>query len=245
MVDPASRRLSKVLLVALLAALLSENVNAFTIHCLRVPNAMSASRQKFRPAVSHSLPLTAKGLSSRSANTSLKMYNLPPPNDNRNGLGAILTSILTLVLTVGFFMSPLGAFVLSIFNSLLLLAIATPIAVAVGFNIWEYFNTISGPCPNCGAPIKVYKQNENSLLASPSICLNCGSIVQASDDNKAISLTQQTRNTVANEDDLLGWLMGTQTTRTTTTTSTRVQQDEKGKKYRREQTIIDVDVEDE
>jgi hypothetical protein len=47
----------------------------------------------------------------------------------------------------------------------------------VGFNVWQYLFTINGACPNCGAPVRVLKDEQ-----SPSVCFTCGSILQVKDD---------------------------------------------------------------
>lgn len=111
---------------------------------------------------------------------------LPPSND-RNRFGSIISSIASVVLITAFFLSPLGGFVLSIFNSLLILSFLIPIMAGLGFQIWQFFNTISGPCPNCGTPLRVFKR-DGGALATTSICMNCGSFVQASRDNSGIDL---------------------------------------------------------
>ncbi|CAJ1961591.1 unnamed protein product [Cylindrotheca closterium] len=132
--------------------------------------------------------LTTKGFSKRgdfTTTTKLHMYNLPPGRGGGGGgLGEILKGAAGLLLTVAFFASPVGGFVLSIFNSFLLLAILIPTVTTIGFQAWQYFNTISGPCPSCGAPARVLKGKDGE--SQPTVCYSCGSVLQASYDNSRI-----------------------------------------------------------
>lgn len=122
----------------------------------------------------------------RQYETKLQMsFNLPPGRGGGGGgLGEILKGAAGLLLTFAFFASPVGGFVLSIFNSFLLLAILIPTAATIGFQAWQYFSTISGPCPSCGAPARVVKAKDGE--STPSVCFNCGSVLQASYDNSRI-----------------------------------------------------------
>jgi hypothetical protein len=124
---------------------------------------------------------------SHTSSTTLYMYSLPPSGGggNKNELVSVLQSVAGLVLFVGFFLSPLGGFVLSIFNSFLLLALLIPVAGVVGFQVWQYLNTMKGPCPNCGAEVQVLKSQPN-VPDAPTICFSCGAIVQANYDNTGI-----------------------------------------------------------
>jgi hypothetical protein len=72
-----------------------------------------------------------------------------------------------------FFVSPLGALFFTVMNSLLVLSFVIPVVGILSFTIWSYFNTITGVCPNCGTPVKVPKDE------SPSLCLNCGTVLQS------------------------------------------------------------------
>lgn len=167
-------------------------------------------------------------------------YQLPP--GDKNEASALVTSVLTLAGIVLFFVSPLGGIFFAIFNSLLVLSIAIPLTAIVAFQVWQYFNTVEGPCPNCGAPLRVVKSW--GVEATPSICLNCGSVVQASDDNERIDMVQV--GIPSEEDAISGmsfWdgLWGGGTTRR----SSSVTPTDKGERYRRETTIIDVEVEEE
>jgi hypothetical protein len=182
----------------------------------------------------------------RQSSTRLPMYNLPPGKNNDNELADVAKGVLGFALLVGFFVSPLGGFVLSIFNSFLLLAILLPIGAIVTFQTWEYFKTISGPCPNCAAPLKVLK-NDGEGVPTVSICYNCGANVQANYENTGIDNVSG-RNSVMEDavsgfSSLLDLFPGGRGTTTTTSTTTTVEK--KKQKSRREQTIIDVDVEED
>jgi hypothetical protein len=181
------------------------------------------------------------------------MKSLPPGGGgNDNELVDIAKGVAGLVLVVAFFASPLGGFVLGIFNSFFVLALLLPIIATVGFQAWQYFNTIDGPCPNCEAPAKVFKTTKEGD-AVPTICYNCGAILQANYDNTGIDNVTG-RNSVMNDDespfgaslfDIFG-AGPTTTTEPTITTTTVIEDKSKQKdKSRREGTIIDVEVEDD
>eukprot|EP00980_Cylindrotheca_fusiformis_P014409 scaffold3840_cov129-Cylindrotheca_fusiformis.AAC.5 len=123
--------------------------------------------------------------SDRGLETRLFMYNLPPGRNNNNGLGDILKGVAGILLVIAFFSSPVGGFLLGIFNSVLLLSIVLPAVATVGFKAWQYFNTISGACPSCGAPATVLKSKKDGE-ATPGVCFNCGATLQANDENTAI-----------------------------------------------------------
>ena len=184
---------------------------------------------------------------------------MPPDQNNKNDLGDVLKSVLGLVVVVAFLLSPLGSFVLSILNGFLLLSILAPIMAVVGFQIWEYFNTISGPCPNCGIPVKVLKRKGGSDQDDvPSLCFNCGTILQASDDNQDIIISLRTRRRNNIMDDWDGIMGGSDSgsmfdtlfgaprmsSRRTVTKRTTITEDgpTSSRNRRREQTIIDVEV---
>jgi hypothetical protein len=129
-------------------------------------------------------PRGLASLTSTSTTTALHMSFLPPggggggrQNGTSDGLGEIARGVVTLLVTVAFFASPLGGLVFALFNSFLALAILLPIAAVVGFNVWQYLFTINGACPNCGAPVRVLKDEQ-----SPSVCFTCGSILQVKGD---------------------------------------------------------------
>lgn len=183
------------------------------------------------------------------SNTRLNMYNLPGGGGGRgrgNGVGDIVAGAATIILIVAFFASPLGGLVLGLFNSFLVLLFVLPLVASVGFRIWQSFNTITGTCPSCGAPVTVLKASKDGI-ASPTLCFNCGAILQANVDNTGIDNVSGRTNL----NDLSTSRMGgnpffdvftTERIATTTTTTTRT--DGKERK-RRESTIIDVDVEDD
>lgn len=132
----------------------------------------------------HELTTSRVGLLQRDT-TKLHMYNLPPGGGRGGGgLGEILKGAAGLILTVAFFASPVGGFVLGLFNSFLLLVFLVPTVATIGFQAWQYFNTISAPCPNCGAPARVVKSKDGE--STPSLCFNCGAVLQASYDNSRI-----------------------------------------------------------
>lgn len=112
----------------------------------------------------------------RSKTTSLSAF-LPPSGGGgkKSELGEIATTVLTFLGITAFFISPLGGLFFALFNSLLALAILVPIGGIVAFNVWQYFNTTTGTCPNCGSPVKAMNDE------SPSFCFTCGAIVQAKD----------------------------------------------------------------
>jgi hypothetical protein len=105
---------------------------------------------------------------------SLSMFLPPGEDDSKSSeLRELTTAILTFVGIIAFFVSPLGGIFFALFNSFVALVVLLPIGTIAAINVWQYFSTITGSCPNCGVEIKVLKDE------SPSICFNCGSIVQA------------------------------------------------------------------
>lgn len=246
------RKLVKTVLLLLFA----RNSSAFT---LKPPAAFSglspiAQSRSFsdKHRSSKCLKQPCMGTNSKPlrANTQLSMYNLPP-GKNDNEIGDILKGAASLALVVAFFASPLGGFVLGVFNSFFLLALLLPILGTVGFNVWNYFNTITGDCPNCGAPARVLKTNSQGE-ASPSICISCGSILQANYDNTRIDNITG-KNTVdgltggASIFDLFGGVPPSASTTSTTTTSIfeETTRESREKTSKRESTIIDVEIEDD
>mmetsp|Transcript_78930 Transcript_78930/g.118637 ORF Transcript_78930/g.118637 Transcript_78930/m.118637 type:complete len:266 (+) Transcript_78930:121-918(+) len=223
------------------------------------PNHLAKSPlQRARPAIHFSKLGPAWNIQNKQqlaltefSKTRLDMYNLPPGGGGGGGnneLADIAKGAFGLVLVVAFFASPIGGFIFGIFNSILLLSILTPIILTLAFQAWQYFNTIDAPCPNCAAPAKALKTNSEGE-ATPTVCYNCGAILQANYDNTAIDNVTG-RNSV-NDDggmdinsifDIFGGGPGTTTTTTTTTTMIDdVAQKETRRK--REQTVIDVEVE--
>ena len=96
-------------------------------------------------------------------------------DDRSDGLGDVTTAILTFAGITLFFLSPLGGLFFAVFNSLLALAILIPLGGFVAFQVWIYLNTVKGNCPNCATPVQATKDG------SPSLCFNCGAVVQAKD----------------------------------------------------------------
>jgi hypothetical protein len=172
------------------------------------------------------------------------MYNLPPSGGGGGGprVGDVVRGALGIALILAFFASPLGGLVFGLFNSLLVLSFVLPLVVSVGYQVWVSLSTISGTCPNCGVPARVIKADKDGI-ASPSLCFNCGAILQANDDNTGIENITGRRAI----DDISPMGGGnslfdvfTRTTTTTTTTSI----DESGKR-KKQTTVIDVDVIDD
>ena len=160
------------------------------------------------------------------------MYNLPPGKNDKNGLGEIAVGVLSIMGLIAFFISPLGALFFALFNSLLAFSLLLPLGLLVAFQAWQFFNTTQGACPNCSASLRVLKDG------SPSICLNCGSIVQA-DPKGGIEFAPSTSSNVFVErDSVFGGLLDD------SWGSTRKPVDKRNKD-RRERTIIDVDVEED
>jgi hypothetical protein len=231
------------LLVASLLMPISE-VAAFQIHSHRTTTCTSRQRTTNQIPLRH-IQWTDKEFSVRKSPSSLHAFLPPSDNRNNDGLGTLASSLLTVGLTLAFFLSPLGAFVLGLFNSLIILTILTPVMLLVGFNIWQSFNTISGTCPSCGAPATVMKRQPSEVNAaletSPSICLNCGAALTASPDNTDIDLVFGGMSDSSGTGFFENFF---------STPNPRVQEssvskrDENAKRFRREQTVIDVDVED-
>jgi hypothetical protein len=174
------------------------------------------------------------------------MYNLPPSGGGGgNNVGDIVKGAVSIVLVVAFFASPLGGLVLGLFNSFLVLLFLLPIAASVGFQIWQSLNTISGTCPNCGAPATVLKADKDGL-PSPSLCFNCGAVLQANYDNSGIDNVSG-RTSIDGLSPMGGAgnsIFDVFTSTTTTTTASAAPTQNRDRK-RRETTIIDVDIEDD
>jgi hypothetical protein len=191
----------------------------------------------------------AQAQSSSSSTTSLQMgYNLPPGGSGGSGgPGDKIMEFITPVLTIGavvlFFMSPLGGIFFAITNSLFILALITPIVIGVGFNVWQSLYTIEGACPNCGSPARVLKDEE----AGPNVCLACGQLIRATVDKDGIELCNNP-NDIFDEKSRVSSFFDIFTSdrsvyEETTTTTTVVDAAQKRKdQTRREQTIIDIDV---
>jgi hypothetical protein len=254
---------------ALLLLSLACTSNAFTPvrrkNAFRDPSRVELLRNKsFKPALTKRredswsfAQQISRSNGKRNGKTSLFMYNLPPgKNNNDNDLGGILKGAASLFLVVAFFVSPLGGLVLGIFNSFLVLAILVPILATVGVTTWQYFNTISGDCPNCGAPVRVKKAKQGQGEAQqPSICFTCGSIIQAKYDNSGIDnitgrnslddLSTSSPFGGGSVFDIFGGGAPSSAARTTTTTVVKETKKIEKDKIRREATIIDVEVDDD
>jgi hypothetical protein len=176
--------------------------------------------------------------------TSLRMYNLPPSGGGggNGGIRQILTSVVSLLAIVAFFVSPLGALFFTVLNSFFLASLILPAFLWIGFQTWLFFNTVEGPCPQCGAPVRVAKEQE-----SPSICLNCGTFVQVSPDKSSVDFYREDDQVIIDEgytasiwDSLLGGPTGTRSAPSSGTSPT-----ERQARFNREQTVIDVEVEEQ
>jgi predicted RNA-binding Zn-ribbon protein involved in translation (DUF1610 family) len=162
-------------------------------------------------------------------------YKLPPSNKNDDGLGEVLGGVFALLAVIAFFASPLGAIFFALFNSLVALAFILPVGAIVAFQAWQFLNTTQGACPSCSAPIRVLKDG------SPSLCLNCGSVVQSRDG--IIALVSGNSNVFEEEDSLFGGFLDNAwgSSRQPSSADTK----EQVEKYKRERTIIDVVVEED
>jgi predicted RNA-binding Zn-ribbon protein involved in translation (DUF1610 family) len=132
-----------------------------------------------------------------------------------------------------FFASPLGGLFFAAVNSVFALLFITPFVLIVAFNTWQFFSTVQGNCPSCSAPIRVLKDG------SPSICLNCGSVVVVRNDNGRIDFAPNA-NQFEQEESIFSIFDSVTSTAKANKISTETRKDQ----YRREQTVIDVDVED-
>ena len=125
-------------------------------------------------------------------------------------------------------------------NSFFVLSLVLPVFLWIGFQGWQFFNTVEGPCPQCGAPVRVLKDEE-----SPSICLNCGTFVRATPDKSGVDFYREEDQVIVEEgftasiwDSILSGPMGARSA------PSRSSPQERQAQYRREQTIIDVEVEE-
>lgn len=196
--------------------------------------------------------------------TRRQMYNLPPGGGggggNKNDFQGILTGVGTIAAIGLFFASPLGSIFFAITNSLFLLALLVPVLAYVGFQGWQAFYTMEGPCPSCGAPCRVLKENEEM---TPSFCFNCGAVLQTRGDTIVVAqdspVVDQDGSSfggggsdmgsifdmLMNNQDAVSSSISDEYTTTTTTTSSSSSTSDKASKFKREQTIIDVEIEDD
>lgn len=188
--------------------------------------------------------------------SALHMGYLPPEGGGGSKdslVSNIITPVLTVAATILFFLSPLGAVFFAVTNSIFLGLLLLPLILSIGFQAWQYFYTISAPCPNCGAPTRVLKDDQ----VGPNICLNCGSLIRANLAKDGVELCNDpndlfdessrvssffdlfTRNMDSSDtgDDIGGVFFE----ETTTATTTRKTRESRQDKERRERTIIDVD----
>lgn len=125
----------------------------------------------------------------RKQQTQLYMYDLPPGGGGGGRRGNELEEILKLAAGFGIFAlvmsSPLGGIIAALFNSFLFLIFVIPLVGVISYQAYIRFSTIEGQCPNCSAPARVPKSDKDGN-ASPSICFNCGAILQANYDNTGI-----------------------------------------------------------
>lgn len=112
--------------------------------------------------------------------------SLPPGGGNDNDFEGLISTALTIAGVALFFSSPLGGIFFAIFNSLFVLALLVPLVAVIGFQAWTAFNTIQGPCPNCGSNVVVIKDSDGN--DNPSLCINCGVTVRSTQDKKGIEL---------------------------------------------------------
>jgi len=183
--------------------------------------------------------------------TQLFMYNLPPDDDNNrnHALSGLLPSIVTIAGLALFFFSPLGGLFFALTNTLFVFALLSPFILFIGYQIWQYFYTIAGPCPNCGTPVLVLKDAEN-----PTVCFNCGSPIISNSMKDGIVLYDDVDNIMDRQRSLWDTLFSTTDDEFSSTTSTYRSATTKSaggdvkeiyKKAKREQTIIDIDVTEE
>ena len=133
-----------------------------------------------------------KSFRSSSSRTILSMYNLPPGGGGKNEIADIAKGAFSILLTIAFFVSPLGGLVLGIFNSFLVLLFVLPLIGTVGFQVWQKLNTVQAPCPVCGVPTTVMKSKNDANVVEnvstpQSICFSCGATLQANEDNTGIN----------------------------------------------------------
>ena len=235
--------------IFLLAVALSAGALAFT------PNNVAAAPRtchhlKTKNSIRDIQQLPPAHFHRNCISTSLQMYNLPPSGGGGgpgNDLKSILPGIVTIVGLVIFFLSPFGSIFFAVSNFFFALALIAPIAGLVGFKTWEAFNTVSGPCPNCGAPARVLKGDEGT----PSLCYNCGSLIRANADKDGIELCNNPNDIMGGNslfDQLFGGMGGLSPQQVVDEIDADINGSRAGKsgrqsKARRESTIIDIDVE--
>eukprot|EP01083_Nonionella_stella_P165486 550590_1 len=179
-------------LTAVAVALVAASSEAFTMPSTTTTSSnnylmsrTSIPKTPFSNAAFLTTPTQSKS-QSLSKSSQLQMgFNLPPPPpDPKADIQSILKTTGLIGAIVLFFLSPLGGIFFALTNSLLLLLILTPFLASIGFTIWQSLYTIEAPCPSCGVPARVLKDDE----AGPNICLSCGQMIRATVDKDGIEL---------------------------------------------------------
>uniref|UniRef100_A0A7S2UJJ4 Uncharacterized protein n=1 Tax=Attheya septentrionalis TaxID=420275 RepID=A0A7S2UJJ4_9STRA len=183
------------------------------------------------------------------------MYKLPPGGGGDGGdplkdLKGLLPTIGTGAAILLFFLSPLGSIFFAITNSLFTLALLTPIILIGGFQAWQFLYTMEGPCPNCGEPTRVLKDDDQ-----PGICLSCGTIVRATSDNSGLEICNNPNDIMQKNDSPFDDIFGgggnggsfadffdTSSMSQPSMGNTTPKKESREAKAKREGTIIDIDV---
>jgi hypothetical protein len=221
----------------------------------------SSTKQQFSVSSPFSPVYTSPAQQQRGVRLFSMPPQLPPSGGGSNSNSewkSIGMSVLSIAGVFAFFASPLGGIVFALFNSLLLLVVLLPLIGIVAFQVWQATSTIEGACPSCGAPARVPKNDASALESTPGLCLNCGSILQATLDNSRIELVGPLGGGAVNEeapaaafwDSLFAGATGSNSpastpVRSTSSTTTTTSSTSKGDQYRRERTVIDVEVEED
>lgn len=223
-------------------------VDAFAPHAFHFPKPSTSKSLKWERG-------TPENARSREAELFRSMYNLPSGGgggNNQNDIDQIVRGVATIVGLTVFFISPLGSIFFAVTNSLFLLALLLPVGAYVAFNAWQFFNTIKGPCPNCGAPCQVLKGEKNSM-GVPSLCLNCGVAIEASPDQTSIQFASGSSSVIddnfVSSDSIFDSIFTNSPEPPKPSSPTRggtgAASGGKGKQFQRERTVIDVEIEDE
>ena len=233
--------------IPIILVVLSVGASAFTHNHLMAPTCRHL-KSKIPVADVHQLA-PASDFHSKRTSTALQMYNLPPSGGGGpgNDIKAILPGILTIAGLTLFFISPLGGIFFAVTNTLFAIALITPILGWVGLQIWQAFNTIEAPCPNCGFPVRTLKDDEST----PSICVSCGSLIRTNAAKDGIELCNNPNDIMGGGslfDQLFGSMAGISPQQVVDEIDADINGSKPRKspdesKSRRERTIIDVDVE--
>jgi hypothetical protein len=186
-------------------------------------------------------------------------YNLPPSGGGKknNDIQGILTGVGSLAALVLFLVSPLGGIFFAITNSIVMFTILLPVIAVIAFYVWQYTSTIEGVCPSCGAPVRVLKDREQ-----PSICFSCGAFLQSSIDGNVIEFSNLGNSVmdigidadldstrIDSAASILDMLFNTPTEQNSDPSGSipgsSSSSEAKASQYRRERTIIDVDIEED